>query len=66
MVEHKVKDIFIADISDLKNFFKIPYVTRSRLARFKESIKRAGDANRYSRDSDTDSLPDPELYEPEV
>ena len=51
-----------------KKVIKMPYVTRSRLKRFEQAIRRAMD-ERPPYDSDEESLPDipdPELAEVEV
>ena len=44
----------------------MPRFTEEQYTRWKEVIRKAGEASRYNKDSDSDSLPDPELYEPEV
>ena len=44
----------------------MPRFTEEQYTRWKEVIRKAGEASRYYKDSDSDSLPDPELYEPEV
>ena len=45
---------------------RMPRFTKEQYTRWKEVIRKAGEASRYYKDSDSDSLPDPELYEPEV
>ena len=44
----------------------MPRFSEEQYTRWKEVIRKAGEANKYDKDSDSDSLPDPELYEPEV
>ena len=46
----------------------MPRFSEEQYTRWKEVIRKAGEANKYHKDSDSDSdsLPDPELYEPEV
>ena len=46
----------------------MPRFSVEQYTRWKEVIRKAGEANKYHKDSDSDSdsLPDPELYEPEV
>ena len=44
----------------------MPRFTKEQYKRWRGVIRKAGEASKYCKDSDSDSLPDPELYEPEV